>query len=176
MSSASAHRLPADLRQPADQRRAHFGSRDQRRLPRCRVADAPRRPAGRHRPPQVPARPATRSDRQRPGPAAVRPHRPRPAVGHRHHRTPTREGKLYCAVVLDACSRRVVGWSIETTPTAALVTNALGMAIQSRKPAAGTLIHSDQGSNLPPGRSANGPRHPGWCPPWVASAPAATMP
>jgi putative transposase len=45
---------------------------------------------------------------------------------------PTREGKLYCAVVLDACSRRVIGWSIETTPTAALVTNALGMAIQSR--------------------------------------------
>jgi putative transposase len=48
-------------------------------------------------------------------------------------------------VVLDACSRRVVGWSIDATPTAALVTNALGMAIQSRKPTAGTLIHSDQG-------------------------------
>ena len=58
---------------------------------------------------------------------------------------PTREGKVYCAVVLDACSRRVIGWSIETTPTAALVTNALGMAIESRQPAAGTLIHSDQG-------------------------------
>jgi putative transposase len=41
-------------------------------------------------------------------------------------------------VVLDACSRRVVGWSIDATPTAALVTNALGMAIQSRKPTAGT--------------------------------------
>jgi putative transposase len=50
---------------------------------------------------------------------------------------PTREGKLSCAVVLDACSRRVVGWSIDTAPTAALVTNALGMAIQSRRPAAG---------------------------------------
>jgi putative transposase len=58
---------------------------------------------------------------------------------------PTREGKLYCAVVLDACSRRVIGWTIETTPTAALVTNALGMAIESRRPAGGTLIHSDQG-------------------------------
>ena len=58
---------------------------------------------------------------------------------------PTREGKLSCAVVLDACSRRVIGWSIDATPTTALVTNALGMAIQSRKPAAGTLIHSDQG-------------------------------
>jgi putative transposase len=58
---------------------------------------------------------------------------------------PTREGKLYCAVVLDSFSRRVVGWSIDATPTAGLVTNALGMAIQSRKPTAGTLIHSDQG-------------------------------
>jgi putative transposase len=66
--------------------------------------------------------------------------RPDPYTEH-----PTREGKLYCAVVLDACSRRVVGWSIDVTPTAALVTNALGMAIESRKPTAGTLIHSDQG-------------------------------
>jgi putative transposase len=41
---------------------------------------------------------------------------------------PTREGKVYCAVVLDACSRRVVGWSIDAAPTAALVTNALSMA------------------------------------------------
>jgi len=89
---------------------------------------------------------------------------------------PTREGKVYCAVVLDACSRRVIGWSIATTPTAALVTGALGMAIESGKPAAGTLIHSDQGCNAPPGRSASGPRRLGWCPQWVASAPATTMP
>src|SRR5918995_3149189 len=58
---------------------------------------------------------------------------------------PTREGKLYCAVVLDSFSRRVVGWSIDATPTAALVTNALGMAIQTRTPPAGAVIHSDQG-------------------------------
>jgi len=58
---------------------------------------------------------------------------------------PTREGKVYCAVVLDAYSRRVVGWSIDSSPTAALVTNALGMAIDSRRPPPGTLIHSDQG-------------------------------
>jgi transposase InsO family protein len=58
---------------------------------------------------------------------------------------PTREGKLYCAVVLDAYSRRVVGWSIDATPTAALVTNALGMAIQTRTPPAGAIIHPDQG-------------------------------
>ncbi|GCE76344.1 transposase [Cellulomonas biazotea] len=58
---------------------------------------------------------------------------------------PTREGKVYCAVVLDVCSRRVVGWSIDASPTAALVTNALGMAIDSRRPPAGTIIHSDHG-------------------------------
>jgi putative transposase len=59
-----------------------------------------------------------------------------------HH---TREGKLYCAVVLDTYSRRVVGWSIDASPTAALVTSALGMAIDTRRPQPGTLIHSDQG-------------------------------
>jgi putative transposase len=58
---------------------------------------------------------------------------------------PTREGKVYCAVVLDSFSRRVVGWSIDTTPTAALVTNALGMAIDRRIPPTGAIVHSDQG-------------------------------
>lgn len=58
---------------------------------------------------------------------------------------PTREGKVYCAVVLDAYSRRVVGWSIDASATAALVTNALGMAIQARTPPPGTVIHSDRG-------------------------------
>lgn len=40
---------------------------------------------------------------------------------------PTREGEVYCAVVLDTFSRRVVGGSIDSTQTAALVTNALNM-------------------------------------------------
>lgn len=62
---------------------------------------------------------------------------------------PTREGKLYCAVVLDTFSRRVVGWSIDARPTAALVTNALGMAIDGRNPRQGeTVIHSDQGTQF----------------------------
>ena len=43
----------------------------------------------------------------------------------------TREGKVYCAVVLDAFSRRVVGWAIDSSQTANLVVNALGMAIES---------------------------------------------
>jgi putative transposase len=62
---------------------------------------------------------------------------------------PTREGKVYCAVVLDTFSRRVVGWSIDSHQTAALVTNALGMAIEQRRPADGaTVIHSDQGTQF----------------------------
>jgi len=61
----------------------------------------------------------------------------------------TREGKLYCAVVLDTFSRRVVGWSIDSAATATLVTNALGMAIDQRQPVAGaTVIHSDQGTQF----------------------------
>ena len=60
---------------------------------------------------------------------------------------PTREGKVYCAVVLDVHSRRVVGWSIDATQTAALATNALSMAIANRSPHpdAGIVIHSDHG-------------------------------
>lgn len=63
---------------------------------------------------------------------------------------PTREGKLYCCVVLDAFSRRVVGWSIDSTQTSTLVANALGMAIQNRQPvpASGLIIHSDQGTQF----------------------------
>lgn len=38
---------------------------------------------------------------------------------------PTREGKVYCCVVLDARSRRVVGWSIDAQQASSLVTNAL---------------------------------------------------
>jgi len=44
--------------------------------------------------------------------------------------------------------RRVVGWSIDACPTAALVTSALGMAIDSRRPSPGALIHSDQGTQF----------------------------
>jgi transposase InsO family protein len=52
---------------------------------------------------------------------------------------------VYCAAVLDTYSRRVVGWSIDASPTAALVSNALSMAISNRGEVTGTVIHSDQG-------------------------------
>jgi putative transposase len=62
---------------------------------------------------------------------------------------PTREGKVYCAVVLDAFSRRVAGWSISHNPTAGLTCNALGMAVEQRDSRRGTVIHSDQPAQHP---------------------------
>ena len=67
----------------------------------------------------------------------------------------TREGKVYCAFALDVFSRLVVGWSIDSSPTSSLVTSALGMAIDNRRPD-GTVIHSGQGTQhlmgvYPPG-------------------------
>ena len=61
---------------------------------------------------------------------------------------PTREGKIYCRVVRDAFSRRVVGWAIDSTQTTLLVTNALGMATRRRDPAEGVVVHSDRGVQL----------------------------
>jgi len=58
---------------------------------------------------------------------------------------PTLAGFLYVAVVLDACSRRVVGWSMATTLATSLVLDALDMALSTRRPN-GVIHHSDQGS------------------------------
>lgn len=60
---------------------------------------------------------------------------------------PTPEGKVYLAVVLDAFSRIVVGWSIADHIRSELVVDALQMAIWRRRPPAGrTIAHSDHGS------------------------------
>jgi putative transposase len=61
---------------------------------------------------------------------------------------PTKEGKVYCCCVLDAWSRKVVGWSIDRRLTAAMVNAALGMAIDARRPAEGALVHSDHGTQF----------------------------
>lgn len=59
---------------------------------------------------------------------------------------PTDTGKLYCAVVLDAFSRRVVGWSIADHVRSELVVDALQMAIWRRQPDKHqTIAHSDHG-------------------------------
>jgi len=61
---------------------------------------------------------------------------------------PTREGKVYFCAVLDVFSRRVVGWSIDSTQTSRLVMNALGMATEKRHPNGELVIHSDRGSQF----------------------------
>jgi transposase InsO family protein len=58
----------------------------------------------------------------------------------------TQEGWLYLAVVIDLFSRQVVGWSMDKHMRAALVNDALLMAIWKRKPDKGLLWHSDRGS------------------------------
>ena len=58
---------------------------------------------------------------------------------------PTWSGFLYLAVVLDAFSRRIVGWSMATTLATQLVLDALNMALVTRRPN-GVIHHSDQGS------------------------------
>ena len=60
---------------------------------------------------------------------------------------PTREGKVYCAAVLDVFSRRIVGWSIADHLRSELVVDALEMARWRRRPPPGqTVVHSDRGS------------------------------
>ena len=56
---------------------------------------------------------------------------------------PTGEGWLYLAVVLDLCSRAVVGWSMANHMRAELVTQALSMAIGQRQPATGFIMPTD---------------------------------
>ena len=60
---------------------------------------------------------------------------------------PTGEGKVYLAAVLDAFSRRVVGWSIADHIRSELVVDALQMAMWRRQPPRDqTIAHSDHGS------------------------------
>jgi putative transposase len=61
---------------------------------------------------------------------------------------PTREGKVYVAVVLDAWSRRVIGWSIADHLRTELVVDALDMACWRRKPEpdSGLIHHADHGT------------------------------
>jgi putative transposase len=59
---------------------------------------------------------------------------------------PRGEGWLYLAVVLDLCSRVVVGWSMADHMRAELVNQVLAMAIYQRRPATGRIMHTDRGS------------------------------
>jgi putative transposase len=58
----------------------------------------------------------------------------------------TDAGFLYLAVVVDACTRRIVGWAMRRSLETEIVTAALEMAIGRRQPAPGLVHHSDHGS------------------------------
>ena len=58
---------------------------------------------------------------------------------------PTKMGWLYLAVVMDLFSRRIVGWSMSDTIDSELVQSAMTMALDSRRPDAGLIHHSDRG-------------------------------
>ena len=60
---------------------------------------------------------------------------------------PTAEGKLYLCAVKDACSKRIVGYSIDSRMTAELAVNALRNALALRGKVA-AIVHSDRGSQF----------------------------
>jgi putative transposase len=66
----------------------------------------------------------------------------------------TGEGWLYLAAVQDAYSRQIVGWSMATRVRSTLVVDALKMALARRRPGAGLIHHSDQGSQTGLNRSS----------------------
>jgi transposase InsO family protein len=60
---------------------------------------------------------------------------------------PTAEGKLYLCAIKDACSGRIVGYSMSERMTAGLAVDALDNAYALRRPT-GTIVHSDRGSQF----------------------------
>ena len=58
----------------------------------------------------------------------------------------TGSGWVYLALVIDLCTRQVVGWSIAENMRAGLVVDALEQALGSKSPQPGFIFHSDRGS------------------------------
>jgi transposase InsO family protein len=58
----------------------------------------------------------------------------------------TWQGWVYLVVFLDVFSRKIVGWKVDETMEAHVVTDALKMAMARRSPTRGLILHSDQGS------------------------------
>ncbi|WP_444942550.1 transposase [Microbulbifer sp. ZKSA004] len=52
---------------------------------------------------------------------------------------------LYLTVVMDLCSRRVVGWAFDSRMTDELTSGALKMALERRPIKPGPIVHSDRG-------------------------------
>lgn len=60
----------------------------------------------------------------------------------------TGEGWVYAAVIIDAFSRRIVSWSTAKDPVLEIALDALRGAIETRRPAPGTIMHSDRGNQF----------------------------
>ena len=61
---------------------------------------------------------------------------------------PTGEGKLYLCAVKDACSGRIVGYSISDRMTARIAVDAVTSAVARRGEVAGCIVHTDRGSQF----------------------------
>lgn len=59
---------------------------------------------------------------------------------------PTQKGWVYCAIILDLFSRKIVGLAIDRRMTTELVLGALRQALTQRRPPKGVVHHSDRGS------------------------------
>lgn len=59
---------------------------------------------------------------------------------------PTAQGWLYLTIILDACSRAIVGWAAADHMRTSLMTDALAVALGRRRPDPGLIVHSDRGS------------------------------
>jgi len=67
------------------------------------------------------------------------------------------KGFVYLAVIMDLFSRKIIGWSLDTTMTNQLIIGAFEMAVASRQVEPGLILHSDR--FLP--AVVHGVRHPG---------------
>ena len=143
-----SRRIPRHVRLPQGSRRTDDGDGRLSQLQSRVHVDARRRPlrATRTDTDQAAAR---RRDRLRPREPEVPPDEAQRAVGHRRARKHrTREGWLYCCCVLDANRGKIVGWSIDSSADTRLVLGALDMAIKTRNPAPGGVVHADHGTQF----------------------------
>jgi transposase InsO family protein len=88
---------------------------------------------------------------------------------------PTAEGKLYLCAIKDACSRRIVGYSIDARMTADLAVNALRNTVALRGRAE-AIVHSDRAANFGPMPISAHCGKPGCVDRWAGSVPARTTP
>lgn len=128
-----------------------------------RALKARRQPCGRHRVARLMRQAGLRGEQK----AAFRPrttdsHHALPIAPNRLKDTPppqapdqvwvsdityiaTVQGWLYLAVVMDLCSRKIVGWALADHLKTPLVTEALRRALAARRPGPGLIHHSDRG-------------------------------